>query len=82
MGKPWFRTKAFGYGAGLPCSWEGWVALAVFVGLAIAPSLLPQALTAAHPRLDIGFRVGLIIGFVVLAWLKSDKPWGWRWNGK
>jgi hypothetical protein len=54
----------------------------VFAGLAIAPSLLPDAITAAHPRLDVGYRVGLIIGFVVLAWLKSDKPWFWRWNGK
>jgi hypothetical protein len=82
MGKPWFRTKEFGYGAGMPCSWEGWVALAVFAALAIAPSLLPADLTSAHPRLEIAFRVGLIIGFVVLAWLKSDKPWFWRWNGK
>jgi hypothetical protein len=82
MGKPWFRTKEFGYGAGAPLNWKGWAALAVFVALAIAPSLLPKALVHAHPWLDIGYRVALIIGFGVLAWRKSDKRWFWRWNGK
>lgn len=82
MGKPWFWTKDFGYGAAAPRSWEGWAALIVFAGLAIAPSLLPDAIIDAHPRLDVGFRVGLIIGFIALVWRKSDKPWLWRWNGK
>ena len=49
MGKPWFWTKDFGYGAAAPRSWEGWAALIVFAGLAIAPSLLPDAIIDAHP---------------------------------
>ena len=35
MGKPWFRVKRFGYGAGMPVSWEGWVVLAVFLAIAV-----------------------------------------------
>lgn len=82
MDKPWFRTKAFGYGVGAPVRWEGWVALVVFAGLFIAPSALPETLTRAHPWLEIGLRAGLVIGFVALVWRMSDRPWAWRWNGK
>jgi len=31
MAKPWFRTKRYGFGASLPCSWEGWVVLVAFL---------------------------------------------------
>jgi hypothetical protein len=32
LGKePWFRAKHFGYGAGLPFKWQGWVTLAVYL---------------------------------------------------
>lgn len=82
MGKPWFRTKQYGFGTGLPCSWEGWVLLLTFMGAMIGLSALPEALTRAHPLLLAGLYTGLIVGVVVLAWLKSDKPWGWRWGGK
>jgi hypothetical protein len=77
MGKPWFGVKRYGVGAGLPCSWQGWVVLAAFlvvvfgVGLADIPS---------------GRRVALVLGatlaFGVVARLKSDRPWKWRWGGE
>ena len=28
---PWFRAKRFGYGAGLPFKWQGWVVLLLYV---------------------------------------------------
>lgn len=82
MAKPWFRTKQYGYGASLPCSCEGWVAVAVFIGVMIGLAALPQDLIGPHPWLGIALRLGLIFGFIVLVWRKSDKPWGWRWGGK
>jgi len=80
MAKPWFRTKSYGFGAGLPCSWEGWAAFFLFVAAMIGLSALPQSLTAPHPWLGIALRIGLIVGFIVLVWRKSDKPWAWRWG--
>jgi len=75
MGKPWFRVKRYGYGAGLPCSWEGWAVLAgffliVFGGLALR---LPPAgyLTTVLAAVAV---------FGVICWRKSDGPWKWR-NG-
>lgn len=82
MGRPWFRTKVYGYGAGLPCSWEGWAVMAAFVLAMFGLHALPPALTTAHPWLDTVLRVALILGLIVIAWAKSDKPWFWRWGGK
>lgn len=80
MGKPWFRTKRYGFGAGLPCSWEGWVVLVAFICAMIGLSALPASLVQAHPWLPTGLHLGLIVGVVVLVWRKSDQPWGWRWG--
>jgi len=82
MGQPWFRTKAYGYGAGLPIRWEGWAVLAVALVALIGVEFLPAALTAAHPWLRQALRMGVILGGAVIAWRKSDRPWGWRWGGK
>ena len=29
----WFAPKRYGYGAGLPIAWQGWVVLAVLIAL-------------------------------------------------
>ena len=29
----WFRAKRFGWGVGAPCSWQGWTALIVYIGV-------------------------------------------------
>jgi hypothetical protein len=38
MGKPWFRVKRYGFGAGLPCSWEGWADVSRWALVVIASS--------------------------------------------
>jgi hypothetical protein len=47
----WFRAKRYGYGAGLPFRWQGWVVLiahvALLVGLGFALSHKPVALMIA-----------------------------------
>ncbi len=81
MGKPWFRTKRYGFGAGAPCSWEGWAASLAFIAAITIFSGLSST-DASHTRLWVALQMGAIFGFVVLVWLKSDKPWGWRWGGE
>jgi len=34
-GPEWFAPKRFGYGAGLPISWQGWTLTAAFMGFSI-----------------------------------------------
>jgi hypothetical protein len=76
MGKPWFRVKRYGVGAGLPCSWEGWLASAALLGAIIAI----RVLGGDHAGWQIPAILILVAVFVVVARLKSDAPWKWRWG--
>jgi hypothetical protein len=77
MGKPWFRVKRYGYGAGLPVSWEGWVVLAVFLAIAIGGGLLKPEHPGLHGAVIL-ISTAVVVG---IAWRKSDGPWKWR-NGE
>jgi len=46
--KSWFAVRRSGLGWGLPCCWQGWLVLAVYVVLIICGALLLS--TDAHPR--------------------------------
>ena len=77
MGKPWFRVKRYGLGAGLPCSWEGWAVTAAFVAILFGTGL---AEISYGPRLATILIAA--VALLVVARLKSDAPWKWRWGGK
>ncbi|WP_165188096.1 hypothetical protein [Caulobacter soli] len=76
MGKPWFRVKRYGFGAGLPCSWEGWLMTAGFMALVLGSSILAEQ--------HAGWRLAIILVavavFCVITRVKSDAPWKWRWG--
>ena len=33
--KPWFAAKRYGYGAGLPIAWQGWLVLSAYIAAII-----------------------------------------------
>jgi hypothetical protein len=71
----WFSARRYGWGWSLPSSWEGWVVLAVFLGLTIVGSfvVLPGAgAFAAY----VAILVALFFG---VCWLKGE-PLRWRWG--
>jgi hypothetical protein len=74
----WFAPKTYGFGAGLPIAWQGWVVLAALLGL---PFGLMFVLLPAHP----GYFQGAVIGFTVLMLplIARKTRGGWRWrNGR
>jgi hypothetical protein len=82
-GKPWFHPKYFGYGAGLPCSWEGWVVLIGFIvaiaGWAVLTTrLVPSSNDAAGVALLLGGTVPLVGALLVIAWGRTSGGWRWR----
>jgi hypothetical protein len=77
MGKPWFRVKRYGVGAGLPCSWEGWALLAAFLVILIGSGVV----LADHDRmLHFSIVLASTAIVIVVSRLKSDAPWKWRWG--
>jgi hypothetical protein len=74
---PWFRAKRFGYGAGLPFRWQGWVFLfthmALIIGLAFGLNDRPVILVP----------VILLIAFAPMPIYAARTEGGWKWrNGE
>ena len=75
-GKPWFRPKSHGFGAGLPIAWQGWAFLAahgaLIAGVAMLLSRHPVALALS----------ALLIGLAPLPLYarKTEGGWRWRWG--
>ena len=72
--KFWFHAKLFGYGWGLPASWQGWVVLVVYLALVIATVLFAPAVT----RLPAIFVFTAML--IVVVAFTGERPAKWRWG--
>jgi hypothetical protein len=77
MGKPWFHPKLYGYGAGLPCSWEGWLVLVAFVGVIVGDAYV---LDDTQWRLRAAIGVLAFVALLVIVVAKTRGGWKWRWG--
>jgi hypothetical protein len=73
--KYWFPAKRYGWGWGIPRSWQGWLVMAAFTALLVEGAFL------FPPGTDLGaflFCVGILCALLIAAcWLKGEPPrWG------
>jgi hypothetical protein len=75
--KYWFAAKRYGWGWGLPTTWQGWLVLAAFVVLVIVGSIVfpPSKQTWSYVAYVAVLGV-LVIG---ICWFKGEPP-RWRWG--
>lgn len=71
----WFRPKSFGYGAGLPIAWQGWVAFLVFAALVMVASALTGPIRVVVIVLAV-------VGLALVAALKTEGGLRWRWGDR
>lgn len=71
----WFGSKQFGWGWGLPLTWEGWVVFTGYLAGIIALALL----AAENQRLLFGGIIVLSLLLVGICALKGEPP-RWRWG--
>lgn len=76
----WFPAKRYGWGWGLPVTWQGWLVLLSYFAVIFI------AIAYFRPRNNVvGFLVSLVLASIVLvaviAW-KGEKPLAWRWGRK
>ncbi|MFZ0765642.1 hypothetical protein [Bradyrhizobium sp.] len=73
----WFPAKRFGWGWGLPATWEGWAVLVGFFALVIAGIFLvpPQRSMVAFAA----YIIALTVILTAICWLKGEPP-RWRWG--
>jgi hypothetical protein len=74
----WFTAKRYGWGWGLPCAWQGWVVLAVWVALVYGTAFLMMPRHFALWMVSIAV-LGTAL-FVVC--LIKGEPLRWRWGGR
>src|SRR4249919_3001542 len=73
-GPEWFAPKRFGYGAGLPISWQGWALTFGFVAIAVLLSV-----HFAHHTLQlIAALVPFVVAFLVISARTTRGGWRWR----
>ena len=80
--KAWFAPKRYGYGAGLPIAWQGWVVLAAYLVVCCgAPLVLMAMLTPEMATLAI---VGVIliatVALLIVCARTTEGGWRWRWG--
>jgi hypothetical protein len=75
-GPEWFAPKRYGYGSGLPISWQGWVLTLGFVALAIVLG----ALLAERPFQLVAIMMPIVIAFSVICARTTRGGWRWRWG--
>ncbi len=75
--KYWFPAKRYGWGWGLPITWQGWLVLAAYVALIWAGAILfpPRQELAAF----LLYMSVLLICFIGVCWAKGEPP-RWRWG--
>jgi hypothetical protein len=77
-GPEWFAPKRYGYGAGLPISWQGWV---LFIGYLV----LVTGASVLIPRTIVGYvsivTILTVAFIVIVSRTTQGGPWRWR-SGK
>jgi hypothetical protein len=75
----WFPAKRYGWGWGLPITWQGWVVFVVFFLLLIAGVFL---FPPARERFAFLVYNGLLcVVLAVICYAKGEPP-RWRWGDK
>lgn len=75
----WFPAKEYGWGWGLPCTWQGWVVLCTYIGLVLLSVIVIKP--KSNIELFLAVVGGLTLLFCLVCWWKGEKP-GWRWGDK
>lgn len=76
--KPWFAAKKFGYGAGLPISWKGWVFLLSYIASAMGIGLI----FGGNILIWLPLLIAITVPFIYVAKRKTYGEWRWRLGGK
>jgi hypothetical protein len=74
--KYWFTAKRYGYGWGLPCSWQGWTTLIAWM---IALSVGLRWLIPGARWHHMAFAGAMAILLVLICYWKGE-PARWRWG--
>lgn len=75
----WFSAKRYGWGWGIPNTWQGWVVLLAYLaGIIAAVALVPPEERPVEFFAVVG---AITIALLIVCWFKGEPP-KWRWGRK
>ncbi|KWV52918.1 hypothetical protein AS156_09800 [Bradyrhizobium macuxiense] len=74
----WFPAKRYGWGWGLPITWQGW---AIFAGFLVLVVVGAATLARQSPVGFIAYILVLCACLTAVCWWKGEPP-RWRWGGE
>ena len=79
MQKPryWFPAKTYGWGWGMPATWEGWAVMVVFMAAMLAGGM--YLLTRYGQGVFLAFALVCCMALLAICWAKGEPP-AWRWG--
>ncbi|HKP33721.1 MAG TPA: hypothetical protein VJT70_02950 [Sphingomicrobium sp.] len=77
-GPEWFAPKRYGYGAGLPISWQGWAVTLAFIALVGGLAFF----FGDQPVIVIALLVPLSLLLILITARTTRGGWRWRWGEK
>ena len=75
-GPEWFRPKRYGYGSGLPISWQGWALLLGYFVVIGAVSFIIRYSWPGYASIIVLATATL----VVIVARTTSGGWRWRWG--
>lgn len=76
-GPDWFAPKRYGYGSGLPISWQGWLLTIAYL---LVVGALAVALRHRPPTAMIAAIILPTTLFIVVCARTTRGGWRWRWG--
>ncbi|QDP19631.1 hypothetical protein [Sphingomonas xanthus] len=77
-GPEWFAPKRYGFGAGLPIAWQGWLILSLFLVVVLGSALLFRD----RPQLALAIVLPAAAALVIVAARTTRGGWRWRWGAE
>lgn len=74
----WFAAKRYGYGAGLPISWQGWAVTIAFLATVGAIAIL----LGDKPLAAVALLIPLALVLILITARTTRGGWRWRWGEK
>ena len=71
----WFAPKRYGYGTGLPISWQGWAITLGFMVIVLAAAVF----FATQPLVLFAIVIPLTVALLVITARTTRGGWRWRW---
>jgi hypothetical protein len=72
----WFPAKRYGWGWGVPATWQGWLVLILWIVLFTVGAFI---LAGRHWLAFFVFEIGMVGLIIAICFAKGEPP-RWRWG--